>query len=139
MESAKEFILPSGAKVYMSVAPFQDAQALTKALMKSIKGVPLSDDVMSMDVSVLKDALIEAATSDDVQSAIFRCMERATYDGIKITRDLFDDKDIGLKARQDFYGICAKIIEFNCMPFFDQALSMLKTSLKKNTNIQKQG
>lgn len=133
----QDFNLDSGAKLHVTVAPFQDAKALSKALIKSVGGVPLSDNLMNMDMSVFKDILVNAATSDEVESALVRCMERATYNGIKVNNGLFDDPTMGDNARKDYFLICTKIVEVNCLPFFEQALSKLKTSLTKNTNIQK--
>jgi len=133
--SEQEFTLPSGAKFHVSVVPFQDAKALTKALMKSAAGIPLAQNPLEMDVGVLKDALISAATSDEVETAIFRCLERCTYESVRVTTDLFDDPKLGDQARKDYFTMCAKVVEVNCSPFFDQTLSTLKTYLvtKKNS------
>lgn len=130
----QDFDLPSGAKLHVSVAPFQDAKGLTKALLKATGGIKLADNPMEMDVSIIKDMLVSAATSDEVEASLFRCMERATYDKLKITPELFDDPAIGEKARRDYFSICSKIVEVNCLPFFDQTLSTLKTFLGKTKN-----
>lgn len=129
----QDFELPSGGKLHVSVAPFQDAKALTKALLKASGMVKLAENPMDMDVSVIKDMLVQAATSDEVEAALFRCMSRATYDNLKITPELFDDQTIGDKIRRDYFLVCAKVVEVNCLPFFDQALSSLKTFLTKKS------
>jgi len=133
----QDFDLGSGAKLHVTVADFQDAKALTKAIIKSTAGVKLADDIMSMDVTVLKDVLVNAATSDEVDRLLMRCMERATYDGTKITPALFDDTKIGEALRGDYVSICGHIIAVNCQPFFVQALSTLKTYLAKKQNSPK--
>lgn len=133
----QDFDLPSGIGFHVSIAPFQDAKALSKALIKSLGGVQLSADILNMDVTVLKDAFVNAATSDEVESYLFKCFERTTYNGLKVTKDLFDDPKIGEQARKDYILMCAKVIQVNCLPFFDQALSTLKTIMEKKAEPQK--
>lgn len=132
-----EKVLPSGAKLQITTAPFAEAHALLKALLSASKGLQLKTDVFQMDVSVLKDVMIEAATSDGVESALFRCMERAAYDGIKCSRTLFDDAKIGEQARADYYVIAWHVIEQNCAPFFGQAFSLLRERFGTQTAIPK--
>lgn len=124
-----DFKLSSGASLVVSQAPFVDAMALQKALLASVKGLPLSADIMKMDVSVLKDGVIAAATSPEVEKALFQCAARATYENIVVSADLFDDPKIGTQARKDFYDIAWKIIEVNCGPFFKTTFSRLKAAL----------
>lgn len=131
--SDQDFDLPSGAKLHVSVSPFQDAKALTKALMKSVGGIQLAANPLDMDVSVIKDMLVSAGTSEEVEAALWKCMARATYNNVKVTPDLFDAVDLGDSARKDYFTICAKVIEVNCLPFFDQTLSTLKTFLQKKS------
>lgn len=127
----QDFELPSGAQHHVTRAPFQDANALTKALLKSSIGIRLAENPLDMDVTVLKDTLVSAMTSDDVERLLMLCLARSTYDGTKVTPDLFDDVKIGDAARGDFYPMCANVVKVNCQPFFGPALSMLKTFLKK--------
>lgn len=131
----KDFELPSGAQFHVSLVPFKDARALTKALLKSATGIPLAADIMSMDVTVLKDALISAATSDEVEKAMAVCLERSTWNNLKVVPDLFDDPKSGEQIRRDYFVMCAKVVEVNCMPFFDQALSALKDRLITKTGL----
>jgi hypothetical protein len=134
---AQEFKMPSGAKLVVSVCPFQDANALLKALLKSAKGLPLPKDLMEADLSVMKDGLIAAATSDDVEAALFKCGERCAYQNVKVTPELFDDKNLGELARKDYYAIWTKVVEVNCTPFFAQTFSMLKARLQTNGDTPK--
>ena len=126
-----EFTLASGAKLVVSQAPFVDAMALHKALLASVKGLPLSDDPMKMDLAVLKDAVISAAVSPEVEAALFKCGVRAIYNNRAVDHDLFDDEKIGTTAREDFYEIMWKIVEVNCGPFFKKAFSRLKVALAR--------
>ena len=127
----QDLSLPSGAKHHITLAPFQDANALTKALLKTTVGLRLAENPLEMDLGVLKDVLVAAATSDEVEALMFKCLERSTYEGTKVTRELFDDIKMGEQARGDYYAMCANIIKVDCQPFFEKALSMLKLLLKK--------
>jgi len=115
--------LDSGAKLVVTIAPFQDAYALQKALLKSAKGLNISNELLSMDASAVFGAVINAATSDEVEACLFKCFERCTYNDVRINKALFDDEKLGPVAREDFYGISLKIIEANCKPFFKTAFS----------------
>ncbi len=127
--SNTDYTLTSGAVLHVTTAPFGEAKALMKALAKCAKGLPLKDDILKSDISALKDYVVEAIASDEVESALFACARRATYQNVKVTPELFDDAALGDKAREDYFEICAKIIEANGGPFFVKAFSMLKARM----------
>lgn len=131
--SDQDFILQSGAKLHVSTASFQDANALVKALMKAAKGVPLGDDLMKQDLTALKDVLIEAAASPEVERCLYRCMERSSYNDIKLIPVNFDNPGTMDNFRADYFEVCWKVIEVNCRPFFDRAFSVLKARLGSAT------
>lgn len=133
--SNESVTLASGAQLQITSAPFKDAHALHKALLAAAKGIPLAADPFKQDVSVLKDIVINAATSDDVEACLFRCFERVTYDGLKLKVDLFDDPKIGDKVRTDFYLIAWEVARHNCAPFFGQAFSLLKSRLGTQASV----
>lgn len=135
----QEFSLPSGAKLNVTVAPFADASALLKAILRSVKGMALSTETLQMELGELRnpavfsqilDKILSVAVSDEVEEKLFRCFERSVYDGVKVTKALFDDINLGERAREDYYTICMKVIEVNCSPFFKTAFSGLKTPQK---------
>lgn len=129
----QDYVLSSGARLHVTVAPFADANALVKALAKCAKGLPLGADPLKADVGVLKDMLVEALTSVEVEQGLKRCMERASYNDMKITTSIFDDPKVGQQARQDYYEICWKVIEVNCAPFFVKTFSALRARLASVT------
>jgi hypothetical protein len=133
--SDQDFTLQSGAKLHVTMSSFADANALVKALMKAAKGVPLGDDIMKQDLTALKDVLIEAAASPDVERCLYRCMERGSYNDIKLIPVNFDP--LGDSFRKDYFEVCWKVIEVNCRPFFDTAFSALKARLGSATAAQK--
>lgn len=135
--SDQDFVLGSGARLHVTTAPFVDANALRKTLLKTAKGIPLSADPLSMDLSVLKDVFIEAASSDEVERVLFKCMERVSYQDVKVTPALFDDLKLGEQARTDLLEMYWKVIEVNCGPFFLKAFSALKDRMASGPAVQK--
>ena len=130
---------PSGATLEITVAPFDDADALRKALLRSFKGIPLSANILEQDVTDFKDAFISAWTSDEVEKCLFKCFERVAYEGIRLTRSLFDDPELGTRLRKDYLTVCQEVIRVNCSPFFDQILSTLREKLRTKLVIPKPG
>ena len=128
-----EFNLQSGAKLIVTASSFKEAQALNKALLASIKGLDIADNIMNTDVKSFFSAIVSAATSDDVERALFKCAERSSYDGVKVTPALFDDIKLAEQAREDYYEICKCIIEVNCSPFFKGVFSWFRASSTKTT------
>lgn len=111
----QDFILKSGAKLHVTPSDFKTAMGLVKAIQKATLGLPRESD-----------ASLAVVVSDEVEAAVHRCMARATYEGQRLDLGLFDDPTLGPRARQDYFDICARIIEVNCNPFFGKAPSTLK-------------
>jgi hypothetical protein len=144
-EQSKRFGLPSGAALVVTVAPFRDAWALTKAALRSLKGgSPIASEALSKDfksmgaaaaaVPGVLDRLISLATSEEVEALAFECAKSVLYippgsvpsfPGIRVDRDLFDDPVHGEAARGDLAMILMRIMEVNCKPFLARALSAL--------------
>ena len=134
-----DFVLDSGAKISITVSSFEDALNLTKSIERAIKGLKLPVSALGIEIDTKNpssmfmqnndlmgeviDKIISVATSEEVELCLFKCFARATYEGVKITKDLFDDISLGDKAREDYYPMCVKVIEVNCSPFFKRALS----------------
>lgn len=126
-----EFTLPSGAKLLVTLARFRDANELNKALIACLKGVALPKDPSDFNNSVIKEALVKAMTSSEVEASMFLCLGQCTYNEIRVTHDLFDDPKFGEKARTDYYPMCLKVAEVNCQPFFVWMLSAWKAYQEK--------
>jgi hypothetical protein len=134
--------------MHVTVCPFVDANALLKAILKAAKGISISPEEMKTEINVqavsdnpgllgkIIDKVVGVAVSQEVEDALFKCFQRATYEDIRITRELFDDPKIGEKAREDYFKMCVNVISVNCQPFFKQAFSALKASAKKPLDIQ---
>ncbi len=131
-----DFTLPTGSKLVVSESSYADADALLKALVQCAKGVPLPKNFMETDVTVLKDVLVKAIVSDDVDAALFKCAERAVYENVKVTKALFDDPKLKDAARQDRFLISWHVIEVNCGPFFGKTFSILRERLRTSPSFQ---
>lgn len=144
-----EFTLPSGARLSVTPAPFEDVMDLKTAIGNAIGKFALSSDFVNADMSLsgiltdptilseLADKIKTVAISKDVRAALFKCFTRVTYNDVKVTRDTFDDPKSGDDARKDYYAICTKVIEVNLRPFFELTFSGLKKFAQTQPVIQK--
>lgn len=128
-----DITLPSGAVLHITLADFEDADALQTALIKSGRDLPITADIANADVMVLKDAIITAATSPEVKVALFKCFERSTWNNQKINKALLNDPAHAEQIRGDYYFMAWEVIKANCSPFFVPIFSRLKGLLKTPT------
>ena len=124
----------TGARVVINPAPYKKVVNLRKVLLKEIKqnsiGLKLTgkeEDVLekTLDFSgvldFIKNVLIGADTSEEVENAIFDCLSYCTYNTtLKIDQDLFDKEP---EAREDYYEIIISCIEENLRPFIKSLVS----------------
>lgn len=140
-EQSKKFAMPSGAELAVTVAPFADAMALLKASLATLKGIKLDKESLEQEIKTLKDLskspsamsmlverVVSFATSDAVESSLFRCFQRTTYTPPggapqKVAPGLFDHPEHGGAAREDYAQMVASVLEVNCAPFLVKALS----------------
>lgn len=118
-----DLIVPSGAKVVIKVAPFEDAIALEQAIAKQ----------MAIGGSFNLSTFMLVVSSPDVYSALMRCLVRCTYNNEKITHKTFDKEE----ARADFIPIASEAVRKNIGPFEEglvSALSELAEYAKKQVN-----
>lgn len=148
----RDFKLPSGATLRVTIAPYRDAKDLHDAVLRALRGksagsVDVADLVknltaMGEDKSGLKmgaaggaivDLAIGVLTSTEVEAAVLKCGQRAVYEPIgapedvrKVDPGLFDDPKHGEDARGDMYAIYMRVAEVNLGPFFKALFSALK-------------
>jgi hypothetical protein len=149
-----DFILRSGAKLTVTESSFEDAIELNDAIIQSLGEIKLSDDMLNVDIdpenplasfsgaanlfSLLANKIKSIAASPLVRSCIFKCGERAAYEGVRVNKDLFDDPRLMARSRKDYYDILTKIVEVNCRPFLESLILLLKINPMIVTNIQDQ-
>lgn len=120
-----EFTSKNGAKVVINHADFEDAMDLQSSILKeaskaefSLEGVDMSSDI---DFSGLIKAGMSVAGSKEVREIIFKCLVRCTYNGDKITKQVFENPE----ARKDYYEVVIACLKENLLPFFGGLISQL--------------
>lgn len=119
----KSLTLPSGAILKIQTAPWEDAHKLYKTFMSVVSKVSFSsEEVLSF--------VAKMSISAELEDALWVCMGRATWNGQKINKDLFEQDE----ARIDFLLIQKEVLAFNLAPFLQSLSSvLLHLSTLKNT------
>ena len=131
-------ILNSGAVLELSVPSFAEGTRLMKAVAKELKNTQISlgakgdvKDFFKLEMSdealnTIKNIVTALISSEEIESALWPCMERGTYtvDGItkKINRDLFEDE----KARSDYIPVLKEVLVNSLSPFFKSLKSLAR-------------
>lgn len=119
----------NNAKVIINMASLNDAFKLKSAVEKSLMKQNIKIfDVLGRGELSYEDifSLILAVDSDaEVFDACFACLEKSVYNGVKITRDVFEDEG----ARGDLYEVLYYCLKVNVYPFFRALLSSLGTNV----------
>lgn len=152
-QQGNEYTLPSGAKLYASVAPWADIKALHDALLDEIRGKGVGElDLVALQKAYeggnpegfnhLVDKMMGLLASKPIEEAVFKCAEKALYrpDGeessVRVTRALFDDPKLRERVREDYYAICLGVGGVNLRPFVKALFSALKARAGKRADIQ---
>jgi hypothetical protein len=121
--------LPSGAVFDVTPLAYGRAWGVTQALLKVAEKLEI--DVAGMDFKALaatdvlkfKGPLCTLLASEVMQAAAETCLERCTYNGVKITDQTFET-DAG---RGDYLIAAFYALKENVSPFFRAAISFLET------------
>lgn len=132
-----EMQLQSGAKFAGHAARYLHSSQLKNAILRCSKGAPLGVDFFKQDIRVLLEMVVEMASSEEVEKALFVCFASTTYENVKVTQELMDDPKLGENIRKDFYAMALKVIEVNCKSFFEQAFSWFKARWPKEASAPK--
>lgn len=123
--------LPSGAELEISLAPFADSKALFQAITEEAKNLKL-DPKEEIGVNMIKDLFCVGFSSKKIEEALWKCMQRATYNKLRIDADTFEK----VEAREDYLTVCFEVAKENISPFtkaltrqFSPLLENLKSSL----------
>ena len=138
-------ILDSGAVLELTLCSFAEGNRLMKAVAKELKNTNISigakGDFMNLKgeeaINTIKNLVTGLLASDEIEVALWPCMERGTYTvgGVlkKINRDLFEDE----KARADYLPVMREALTYNLSPFFLNLGSLLKGMPAVSTATQK--
>ena len=104
--------LKSGAKLEVTLADFEKSRALYQAMLEEIKDLKVNFDDQ-IDVNFFKNVFCAGFSSKKIETCIWACMTRATYNGVKITKDTFEPEE----ARGDYFDIQFEVAKANILPF----------------------
>ncbi|MDR3244661.1 MAG: hypothetical protein LBT79_07935 [Elusimicrobiota bacterium] len=132
-------VLPSGAQLEMSLASFQEGEALFSSVAECLKStkIDMKQDVGNIEENInsLKDGLLSCLTSKKVKDCILVCLKRCIYNGQKISDWSFFDN---INLRVDYLNVCWEVARFNLYPFTKNLFAKLSVfQAKANTVSQK--
>jgi hypothetical protein len=103
--------VPSGAKVVINVAPWEDAVLLQQAISRE----------MALGAGLNLSTFMMVAASRPVYEAMIKCLARCTYNTEKITPSTFNKKE----ARADYVSIVTACVKENIGPLEEGLYSVL--------------
>jgi hypothetical protein len=112
-------MLINGAELKITLGSFAEAMALQKAIGRALRGmkIDLPDnakaDLSPDSIGDILGAVLNVATSDEVETALFACAGRCLIGQDKVDKDYFEKAE----NRQNYYPIMIEIIKANCGPF----------------------
>lgn len=127
MENLKK-TLDSGANLEVTLAAFVEGHKLFKVVTDELGDIDFDND----SVQKLSFRLM---SSDAVEAALWPCMGRATYNNMKLSKELFEDGDV----RGDFITVAKEVLVFNLLPFSRGTVLdlILRALIAKDIAIQK--
>lgn len=107
----------NGAKVVICAAPLMEAFNLKSLIQKALltNNIKL-EEALDNDIFSILMAL---DSSPEIFEAMFKCLEKSTYNNIKITKETFEPE----QARADLYEVFYYCLKVNVYPFFKSLLS----------------
>lgn len=130
-----EFITANAKKnVKIQVAALKDTAALKRAVMaclqksNSMKNIDFNT-IQENGLKAILDIVISLETSEEFETAVFKCLESCIIDDKHVIRpQLFDDMP---ELREDYYEIIVACCEENLRPFYKSLASALQTRLSQ--------
>lgn len=128
----REVNLPSGAVLQVQAAPFAVSKALYQAVLKEAKALNLGSQ--NDAGNLMKDLLMTAYSSAEIEKALWACFGKCLYNGLKIDKDTFEPE----AAREDYVFVCMEVAQDNISPFgkslyavWSQLLALLAKPTRK--------
>ena len=123
---SRKVVLPSGAILEITAAPFDDAKALYMAVADEARGLKL-DSKAEIDANFWKDIFCTGLASKKIEAALAVCFKRVTYSGLKIDKDTFEP----IEAREDYLTVCFEVAKENVSPFLKSLYARFSPILEK--------
>lgn len=106
-----ELKLQSGSSLMIGVIPFSEAKNFYQAVLEEMRSVAFASKSEMGDI--IKNFFCAGFSSKKIESALWVCLSRCTYNGLKIEEKTFEPMD----AREDFTPICIEVALEVVRPF----------------------
>mgnify|MGYP004568317085 CR=1 FL=1 len=120
------------AKVIINAAPLQDAFRLKAVIQKALlnNGIKI-EDIKENDIF---NILMALDSSEEVFNAMFDCLKKSSYNGIKITKETFEPEE----TRGDLYEVFFYCLKVNIYPFLRSLCSRFGIQFGASAELPKQ-
>lgn len=123
MENLKKK-LESGAELVVSIASFTEGHKLFKAVTKELRDIDLAE-------GTVQKLSMQLVSSECIEEALWPCMGRATYNGLKVNPELFENPEV----RCDFLEVLKEVLAYNLIPFSKNLGSLSTAVFRKDLDI----
>lgn len=124
----KQLTSASGLPIILNYANMEDVEQLIQLIARKAKELNLTEVIRSLSsgmeeflaqdletiLPLLQQVICELEGSEEFNNIVYNLLRVCTYNGIVITRQLFNDKP---ELREDFYTLKIEVIKFNLSPF----------------------
>ena len=128
----KSVVLPSGAKLDITEAPFSVAKELYRAVLAELKTLKIEGKT-EVDYNLLKDLFCTAFSSKAIDESLQACFKSVAYNSLRIDEKTWEPTE----ARGDYMDACLEVAQVNLAPFMkslfaesNRILANLKNALK---------
>ena len=142
----KQLTSANGLPIILNYANMEDVEQLIQLIARKAKELNLTEVIKSLSSSMeeflaqdletvlplLQQIICELESSEEFNNIVYNLLRVCTYNGIVITRQLFNDKP---ELREDFYTLKIEVIKFNLSPFLKNLSGRLfqMTSVKTDS------
>lgn len=127
-----EFVTKGNKKAVINPASLDKAfnlkSCVERALLKY--NIKLFDALNDLSYEELFNLGMMIDSDPDVFDACFECLDKSTYNDVRITKAVFEDE----ATRGDLYEVLFYCLKVNIFPFFKYLLSSLGTSKAQAAN-----
>lgn len=107
-----EVTLPSGAILQITLSSFPVSKELYQTILEEFKHLNL-DGEKEIDPNLFKDIFCTGFSSKKIEKCVWKCMEKAVYNKLKIDENTFEPEE----ARQDYTTVLMEVAKANVNPF----------------------
>lgn len=140
---SKQLTSSNGLPIVLNYASMKDVEELIQLVALKAKELNLTSLVESLTsfeefleqdlkvlIPLLQQIICDLESSTGFNEIVYNLLRPCTYNGVSITRQLFDDKP---ELREDYYMLKIEVVKFNITPF----LKSLNGKLFRDARVQK--